>query len=141
MEQWAEIRRLHFVGSLGIREIHRRTGPAPGHAWVASHRLAAVLDPPVIAIEAQLDALLVQDKVGSRLSRHDAPPAPSHPLPPTRLHRHPRGKTTACEIRSRQKAPHTFAPTGAFGVVCSGMRLLKAANDTEVAPVSLGGAA
>jgi hypothetical protein len=50
------------------------------------------------------------------------------------------GKTAACEISSRQKAPHTFAPTGAFGVVCSGMRLLKAANDAEVAPVSLSAA-
>jgi transposase len=26
VEQWAEIRRLHFVKGLGIREIHRRTG-------------------------------------------------------------------------------------------------------------------
>ena len=26
VEQWAEIRRLHFVRGLSIREIHRRTG-------------------------------------------------------------------------------------------------------------------
>jgi len=26
VEQWAEVRRLHFVGGLSIREIHRRTG-------------------------------------------------------------------------------------------------------------------
>jgi hypothetical protein len=27
VEQWAEIRRLHFVKRLSQREIHRRTGP------------------------------------------------------------------------------------------------------------------
>ena len=26
VEQWAEVRRLHFVRGLSIREIHRRTG-------------------------------------------------------------------------------------------------------------------
>ena len=26
VEQWAEIRRLHFVRGLSMREIHRRTG-------------------------------------------------------------------------------------------------------------------
>jgi transposase len=26
VEQWAEVRRLHFVSGLSIREIHRRTG-------------------------------------------------------------------------------------------------------------------
>jgi hypothetical protein len=73
--------------------------------------VAAALDPPVIAIDAQLDARLLQDKFGSRLSRHDAPPAPSHPLPPTGLHGHPRGKTTACEISSRQESANAFAST------------------------------
>jgi hypothetical protein len=26
LQQWAEVRRLHFVRGLSIREIHRRTG-------------------------------------------------------------------------------------------------------------------
>ena len=26
VEQWAEVRRVHFVRGLSIREIHRRTG-------------------------------------------------------------------------------------------------------------------
>jgi hypothetical protein len=30
-EQWAEVRRLHFVRGLSIREIHRRTGLHRGH--------------------------------------------------------------------------------------------------------------
>jgi hypothetical protein len=55
---------------------------------------------PLVAIDAQLDTLLIQDKVGSRFSRIDPPPAPSHPLLPASLKTTPAGKTTAREISS-----------------------------------------
>jgi hypothetical protein len=41
----------------------------------------------------------------------------------------------------RNKPPHTFAPTDAFAVLCSRMRLLSTASDVEMAAMSLGGAA
>ena len=68
MEQWAEVRRLHFVRGLSIREIHRRTGL---HRDTIRRALAADLPPAYErpAKGSKLDPF--KDEI-SRLLRADA---------------------------------------------------------------------
>src|SRR5512132_4263300 len=50
-------------------------------------------------------------------------------------------QTDAREFRSAARPPHTFAPTGAFTVFYSRMRLLRSASDVDVPAVWWNGGA
>ena len=68
------------------------------------------------------------------LRPHHQPAAmPRSLCPPETPQTTPAGKSTACEISSRQKAPHTVAPTDALAVVCSRMRLFEVLCDRAIA--------